>query len=182
MTTPPPSPVPDLEALLDACRSGAALLESDTHGERHWRAVARAALEITREDDAPDPVVLLLFAVLHDCRRELETRDPEHGPRAADVAVELRRRGLFVITDEQFAQLDEACRLHDTGAVSDDPTIGACYDADRLNLTRLGITPDPAFLSRPIASDPEFIDRCRAYDADPGTWVELASALLPTDR
>lgn len=131
-----------------------------------------------REDSAPDPVVLFLFALLHDCRRELETKDPQHGPRAAGVAADLRKRDLFAISDAQFAQLDEACRLHDTGAVSHDPTIGACYDADRLNLTRFGFILDTALLSRPVSRAPDFIDRCRAFDADPGTWEDLAAALL----
>jgi uncharacterized protein len=36
---------------------------------------------------------------------------------------------------------------HDRGLVSDDPTIGAAWDADRLDLTRLGIRPRAALLS-----------------------------------
>lgn len=171
--------VPDLEALVDACSSGAALVESDTHGERHWRAVARVGAELVAVDPEPDSDVLFLFALLHDARRELETRDPEHGPRAAVLAADLRERGLFQLDDDRFARLDEACRLHDTGAVSDDPTIGACYDADRINLTRLGFTIDHALLSRPVSRDDAFIDRCRPFAANPGTWAQLAHRLAP---
>jgi len=36
---------------------------------------------------------------------------------------------------------------HDRGEVSDDPTIGACWDADRLTLARLGILPSVGLLS-----------------------------------
>ena len=33
------------------------------------------------------------------------------------------------------------------GLVSEDPTVGACWDADRLDLPRVGIQPDPALFS-----------------------------------
>src|SRR5689334_2687085 len=145
--------IPNFDAFLDRCREGATLIDSSVHGERHWRAVARAAVEIRRADPAPDGTVLFLFAALHDARRELETRDPEHGPRAARLAEQLRADGVFVVDDERMAKLVEACELHDTGVVSDDPTIGACYDADRVNLTRLGFTIDHALLSRPVTRD-----------------------------
>lgn len=165
--------VPDLEALLARCRDGAVLLGSTHHGERHWRAVARTGIEIHRADPGCDPTVLLLFAVLHDARRFSEHRDPEHGPRAAVLASELLRDGVIRLDDARAALLDEACRLHDTGTVSDDPTIGACYDADRLQLQRLGITPDPALLSRPVSRDPAFVARCAPFDAAELTWAEL---------
>jgi uncharacterized protein len=33
--------------------------------------------------------------------------------------------------------------------VSADVLIGMCWDADRLDLTRIGVTPDPALMSTP---------------------------------
>jgi uncharacterized protein len=33
------------------------------------------------------------------------------------------------------------------GQVTDDPTLGAAWDADRLDLPRVGVAPDPARLS-----------------------------------
>jgi uncharacterized protein len=170
--------IPDLDLLLAEVREGATLIDSTHHGEQHWLAVARTGLEIRRADDQCDRKVLFLFALLHDARRELETRDPEHGPRAAGLALTLRERALFGIDDARMALLMEACQLHDTGAVSDEPSIGACYDADRLNLARLGITPDPSLLSRPVSRDPEFIARCAAFDSHDLSWEQLHHDLV----
>jgi uncharacterized protein len=39
--------------------------------------------------------------------------------------------------------LQEACRLHTSAHRTGNPTIDACFDADRLDLGRVGITPDP---------------------------------------
>jgi uncharacterized protein len=36
-----------------------------------------------------------------------------------------------------------ACRLHTDGHTEGDPTLQACWDADRLDLGRVGITPKP---------------------------------------
>jgi hypothetical protein len=57
------------------------------------------------------------------------------------------RGWLFDISDEQFKQLYEACRFHNHGYVSQDATIGACWDADRMDLRRIGIVPESAFFS-----------------------------------
>jgi uncharacterized protein len=37
--------------------------------------------------------------------------------------------------------LYEACRLHTDGLLEGDPTLQACWDADRLDLGRVGIQP-----------------------------------------
>ncbi|MCW2925503.1 MAG: hypothetical protein JWM98_2907 [Thermoleophilia bacterium] len=173
--------VPDIDALLAPVRADASLLDSNAHGENHWRAVARCAVEIRRTDPAPDGGVLFLFAVLHDARRESEHRDPEHGPRAARLAERLRAEGLFELDDARMALLVEACELHDTGVTSTDPTIGACYDADRLNLRRVGIEPDAAYLSRPVSSSTGFVDRCSAFDREAYTWDALLAELAGGD-
>jgi uncharacterized protein len=41
----------------------------------------------------------------------------------------------------------QAIRSHDKAQLTDDPTVGACWDADRLDLPRVGTKVDPAFLS-----------------------------------
>jgi uncharacterized protein len=49
-----------------------------------------------------------------------------------------------------FAQVETLCAAlvdHDRGLVSDDPTVGVCWDGDRLDLTRLGVRPRPELLS-----------------------------------
>ncbi len=43
------------------------------------------------------------------------------------------------------------CRIHNGGMPQSDPTLAVCLDADRLDLRRVGITPDPEYLSTPTA-------------------------------
>jgi len=169
--------IPDVARLVTAARTGAPLADSPTHGEQHWRAVARTGLEIKNADRVVSGRVLFLFALLHDARRFTTEPDPEHGPRAADLAVDLRERAFFSLDDARMALLVEACQLHDTGATSHEPTVGACYDADRLQLTRMGITPDPALLSRPVSRVPSFIAKVAAFNDETHAWAELRHEL-----
>ena len=54
---------------------------------------------------------------------------------------------------ETLATLAHAMRHHDRGQVSDHPLVGTCWDADRLDLWRVGITPDPRRLATAEARD-----------------------------
>jgi len=121
--------------------------DSPWHGEAHWRCVTATGLELGATVDGTDPVVVLCFGLLHDTRRENETYDPGHGGRAEAFAMELRAEGLLDLDDPRFESLGEALRLHSDGQVSADPTIGACWDADRLHLPRVSIEPDPTLFS-----------------------------------
>jgi hypothetical protein len=44
-----------------------------------------------------------------------------------------------------------ACRIHNGGMPQSEPTLAVCLDADRLDLGRVGITPDPLRLSTSTA-------------------------------
>ena len=48
------------------------------------------------------------------------------------------------VNDNDIHLLKEACRLHTVATKTGNPTIDACFDADRLDLRRVGIIPDPA--------------------------------------
>jgi uncharacterized protein len=88
--------------------------------------------------------IVQLFAVFHDSRRVNESVDDGHGRRGADLAVELRH--LFTLPDADFALLYEACAHHTDGLVEADITIQTCWDADRLDLGRVGMVPSPTKL------------------------------------
>jgi uncharacterized protein len=87
-----------------------------------------------------------LFAVFHDSKRMNEFDDPHHGQRGVEFAKQLRGE-LFEIDDEGFSLLYTACSAHTDLFNSPDITIGTCLDADRLDLTRVGIKPDPEYMS-----------------------------------
>lgn len=115
------------------------------HGPSHWQRVERFGLGLAAETGA-DVEVVRLFAILHDSRRVNDGCDEGHGARAAEYAATLRRR-FFELSDERFDLLREACRDHASGARSPDPTIGTCWDADRLDLGRVGVAPSASYMS-----------------------------------
>lgn len=117
------------------------------HGVDHWRHVAANGAMLAALTPGADATVVECFAVIHDARRANEYKDVNHGPNGARLAQELHELGVLPVTGSRLAKLIEACRLHDTGAMSTDPTVACCYDADRLDLGRVGITPDPKYLS-----------------------------------
>jgi len=51
------------------------------------------------------------------------------------------RGSLIHLDDTRCDLLYEACRLHTDGHTDGAPTLQACWDADRLDLGRVGITP-----------------------------------------
>ena len=114
---------------------------SGLHGIEHWdRVYDNGRLLQTPE---VNPVVLGLFAYLHDACRVNDCYDEEHGPRAAKMIDTLRDNLLKDVCDGDIHLLKEACRLHTVCHKTGDPTIDACFDADRLDLGRVGVTPDP---------------------------------------
>jgi uncharacterized protein len=116
------------------------LHRASIHGLGHWKQVAENGIVLSTQPGT-DGIVVQLFALLHDCKRMDEYTDTEHGQRAAEFAVRIRSQHLKALSDEQFEKLHWACAYHNHGQVHDDPTIGACFDADRLELTRVGILP-----------------------------------------
>lgn len=131
------------KALLEAEKGYQLSRKTSFHGLWHWEKVEKNALALAKKTPGSDPLVVQLFALLHDCKRENEDEDPLHGHRAADYIKNLHLK----ISEQQREILMEACRYHNDGQVSTDPTIGVCWDADRLDLTRVGIIPDPQLLS-----------------------------------
>lgn len=121
-------------------------LEPDSvHGPSHWKRVEDNGLRLAAQTGA-DVLVVRLFAVLHDSQRENEGTDREHGERAAAYAATLRGKS-FTLDDARLALLVRACAGHHKGLLSDDPTVATCWDADRLDLGRVGIPPDPKRMS-----------------------------------
>ena len=131
----------DLAAILGAILDGYVLPVDGYHGILHWARVLENGLRIAEANGA-DREVVTLFALFHDSRRVNEEEDDGHGLRGGEFARSLRGK-LVHLDDERFDLLFEACRLHTEGHTAGHPTLLACWDADRLDLGRVGITPDP---------------------------------------
>lgn len=119
--------------------------EYSIHGPSHWRRVEENGLLLATRTGA-DVNVVRLFAVFHDSRRENDGSDNGHGARGAEFATSLHGR-LFDIPDDAFELLRYACTWHTDGHHHKNPTVGTCWDADRLDLGRVGIIPSPQFMS-----------------------------------
>ena len=127
--------------LIDFVRSEFRLDWEGIHGAPHWSRVRRNGL-ILAESIGANTRVVEYFAFIHDLGRENDYQDPEHGYRAAAIAENIAG-DLIDVTQSELDLLMEACRDHSDGQLTADITVMTCWDADRLDLGRVGIRPDP---------------------------------------
>jgi uncharacterized protein len=115
------------------------------HGPSHWQRVDAFGLNIAKTSGA-DLTVVRLFALLHDSCRQDDGADLDHGPRAVEMLDRIVPI-VFAIDSGRFDLLKEALRLHTSGQTTNEPTIGTCWDADRLDIGRVGMTPSAQYMS-----------------------------------
>ncbi len=139
----------DFEQVVQAVRKRFVMNLRGIHGVSHWQRVRENGVRIARHSGA-NPLIVELFAFLHDCCREDDGSDPGHGERAAEFAESLRGT-LLHLGDEDFALLHLAIRDHALGQIRGDVTVVTCWDADRLDLGRVRIRPNPIYLCTEFA-------------------------------
>lgn len=145
--------------------------EYSVHGPDHWRRVERNACILAARTGANISVVRL-FALFHDSRRENDGHDPHHGRRGAEFAARVRG-SWFQLPDDEFELLHYACVWHTDGHHHDNTTIGTCWDADRLDLGRVGMIPDPDFMSTEFGAE-------IATHGVIQPWIHLARPHIPS--
>ena len=111
------------------------------HGIEHWDRVARFGKMLYQE--GADMEVVLAFAYLHDSQRINNGYDIDHGKRASKFIDSIRHTKLTSLNDVQIEKLKKACELHTIKHKTGDLTIDICFDADRMDLLRVGIKPSP---------------------------------------
>jgi uncharacterized protein len=150
--------------------------DSYLHGEQHWRRVlhnayflAEAELgDLSEEDEA----VIHLFSLFHDSQRFGDGDDEGHGGRGTSLLVgalnipfhmRLRfrdpygNRRNFQVEMSSVVRAVHACVYHTEALPSfldakldvpfaGDTTQQICFDADRLDLPRVGTRPSPRYL------------------------------------
>lgn len=127
------------------------------HGAGHWGRVAFHGRHLARALGVAS-VVPQLFALLHDSHRRHEGRDRDHGVRAAGFVQQLQREGVLKLACEELGLLVQACEGHSDGRREAPVLVQVCWDADRLDLGRVGIRPDPARLCTTPARDPGYLE------------------------
>ncbi len=138
--------------------------ELDIHGMPHLRQVALTAgrLAVLVGCDVESAVVA---GFLHDCARVHDGGGNRH---AHDSAVLARRLLKTFYPHLDAPRLCEAIARHADGRTTDDPLAACLWDADRLDLCRLGIEADPRLLSTRAARRVAAIRRRRREDLHPG--------------
>jgi len=158
------------------------------HGVAHWWRVRHNGLLLAPKTGA-DALVVRLFALFHDSHREDDQADPGHGPRAADwlarvrdglplgadAACDATREAIAALQPAQFALLRTACELHTNSIHHDDATVATCFAADRLDLARVGMKPNPKYIpvDRAILTDAVIADAMARTDAGL-SWTDSA--------
>lgn len=119
------------------------VIKNRRHGFIHMRNVEAFGKLLSQSTEGVDNDVVHWFAYLHDIERKSDGEDPDHGKRAAEFINIIRQTYLSDLTNEQIVKLKKACTSHTTTIKTGDPTIDVCFDADRLDLPRVGIKTDP---------------------------------------
>jgi len=124
------------------------------HGISHWARVLENGRRLCKVTGAQLEVVEL-FSILHDSKRDNEGVDYRHGALGAEYAATLR--DALELSNDHFDLLYFACARHTDGLTDADITVQTCWDADRLDLGRVGIHPSPGRLCTDAARDPAAI-------------------------
>jgi uncharacterized protein len=131
------------------------VLQSRIHGLDHWWRVWTNAKMLAAHEPDVDLEVVALFALFHDSMRINDGDDPQHGLHGYKLWERfciMKHLGQYM-SIRQRETLMEACVDHNYGATSTDPTIGVCWDSDRLDLPRVGIWPDGQYMSTTAARE-----------------------------
>lgn len=131
----------DFARLQEAVYEQRCIDDASVHGVAHWKQVEYNGLLLAKSTGA-DITVVRLFAIFHDSRRFDDGYDEEHGARGAELAKEWHGK-YYELDDARFDLLYRACKEHTTTPKVGEPTIDTCFDADRLDLARVFIIPDP---------------------------------------
>jgi len=132
------------------------LKPTSAHGLSHARRVFTIGKELAAKTGA-DRLVVAVFALVHDIGREDECDDELHGERSAALLL-TTFKDLFPLSGSQLKTLFFAISWHHMGRTISHPTIGTCWDADRLDLSRCHMETNPALLSTAFAKEPAFFN------------------------
>jgi uncharacterized protein len=108
------------------------------HAESHWNNVV-AFGKCIADTEGLNSHLIKLFGYFHDSKRYNDGHDPEHGPRAAEFVKTFKLTELG-LNEKEKNQLIFTCKYHTYEEKTEDMDILACWNSDRLDLPRVGIT------------------------------------------
>ncbi len=144
-----------------------ALMESRLHGVAHWARVHRYGQQLARRMGLHPQLreCVAVFAWTHDLARFDDSGGREHALAGARYLDKVVPAAFPHLSPSQIKLIRAAIYYHSHGCAADEArhqgwfgevrgeeiikAIGCCWDADRLDLLRLGIEPDPNRMSTP---------------------------------
>lgn len=118
------------------------------HGILHWERVYINCLKLSKYYQV-NSEVFELFSLLHDSKRKTEYEDIEHGKRSGLFIKELINNRIIQLSNEDKKRLIFACSNHTkpnkNAKLYLDPVVQICFDADRLDIGRVGIIPEEKY-------------------------------------
>jgi len=146
------------QPLLETIVSDYALSIDGIHGVEHWHRVYKNALKLAKYYNI-ESNVFMIFALFHDSRRANDDIDPRHGSRGAKYAQQLRDDFslLKTLSSSDFEILQYACSSHTKTdwehPLASNLIANICWDADRLDIGRVGFVVDPSYLFTDYAKE-----------------------------
>lgn len=142
------------EKLFQVICDNYALNLNGIHGVVHWAQVYKNT-QILANAYALHSDVFMLFALLHDSKRENDYEDFEHGIRAALSIQAYKHQGFIHLSQEDEERLEYACANHTRANKShmlyNDLVVQICLDADKLDIGRVGVIPHESHFLTDVA-------------------------------
>lgn len=121
--------------------------DKTVHGYTHSLRVSRNIKILAKAYGFSGNVIICMdkFAFFHDLYRVNDGHDPGHGKRASEVIKRAKEHSQMSLLNnmDMLEKICFACEHHSTMLRSGDPVIDVCFDADRLDLPRVGVMPEP---------------------------------------
>ena len=141
------------------------MMNSVLHGSGHSERVEKFGLYLAEKNGA-DRDVVRYFAKYHDSGRENDGVDDGHGQRSSEYVKKLYNENKINLDEKQLEKVVYSIIHHsESNSYSDDITIQTCWDADRLDLWRVGIEPDPNRMLTEAGKDPDTIKKAGETDS-----------------
>ena len=153
--------------LIKKLESYCRLKDSKLHGAGHWVRVHRFGKLLSDKCNLRPELedCVETFSLTHDLARNLDGFEEDHGGNSALLFNKIRNELFPDLSNNQVEVIKIAIHYHSDGMTSEEAyykglfdhidlfgddlinTIGCCWDADRLDLLRLGRHPRPELMS-----------------------------------
>lgn len=163
--------------LIEVIESFYLQLFNGVHGIDHWTRVLQNGIILCDKNPNLNKNIIIAFSFFHDVGRTREDDEPIHGYNGGRRLLKYKYK--INLTKEEIDKCYEACVDHTHTRHHKDPQIAACWDADRLDLYRVGVMPDVDYLNLEESKEEDIIKEAatRSWDKRPDWVIDLIQDL-----